>query len=513
MRHMPTYRTRVVIPFLCAFGTVFACSGAEPAGSGPGAEDPAAKSDSAGDVPDATSAEGGGSPDVAAPDAFSDSTSLDATSLGDAQVGGDATLDADGAGATDGAAVDAAKDSALADAGDAWPQCADAGQKVCSKQCVPLDDPSTGCGANTCTACAIPNATAACSGGACRRDACIDKFLECNGVDSDGCEVDSLSDLAHCGGCDQLCRTFCKEGSCAPESPTAHLPDSQNALCTNGAAFVACPAAGQPYAGQDGNFTANKPTYAKIGGTVYDPVSGLMWEQAFAAGPFTRDEAKARCDELNKAPFAGYSDWRFPTPFEALTLVDSSRNLGLSPAVFSGQQQNTGIWTSGVEPGLALGYMLGLNWNVMILRSITQSSPASSLCVRGSLVNGGFTVAASGNVVVDSRTSLKWQRAMAPSTYTWAQALAYCSGLAIDGAGGYRLPSYKELWSIVDTTKASPAVDTALFPGTPTGSMWTSSPVTGNPNKAQVVETENGRANLFDQLQTASFPIRCVSGG
>ena len=43
--------------------------------------------------------------------------------------------------------------------------------------------------------------------------------------------------------------------------------------------------------------------------------------------------------------------------------------------------------------------------------------------------------------------------------------------------------------------------------------MWTSSPVTGNPNKAQVVETENGRANLFDQLQTASFPIRCVSGG
>lgn len=411
--------------------------------------------------------------------------------------------------------ADASADATIDAAADAGLLCEAGVAKVCSGSCVPVDDPATGCGGTSCAPCAFANAKATCRSASCIVGECMENFGNCNRDDQDGCEVDLATSLAHCGGCGSVCNTFCKGGECGPPSPTNHLPDSPATLCSNGVAFGACPGANDPTYGQDGNFTTNKPTYNKQKDTLYDPVSGLMWEHTFAPGPFTRDQAKARCESLSAASFAGYGDWRLPTAREALTLADNSRNLGLSPTTFTGQEQNTGIWTS-TDTTAALpnsAYMLGLNWNVMIARTTATASPASSLCVRGTAAAGAKSVSASGNLVTDPATSLVWQRQMAPGTYTWTQALAYCNALVVDGAGGFRLPSYKELWTTTDTSKSGPAVDTALFPGTPVGSMWTSSPVPTLPTKAFVLETDNARANTFDVLMTTALPIRCVKGG
>ncbi|MEM7604399.1 MAG: hypothetical protein AAF411_03510 [Myxococcota bacterium] len=82
-----------------------------------------------------------------------------------------------------------------------------------------LNDPSNcgGCG----TACTGGNATWACNGGDCMVVACEMPFADCNGMGSDGCEIDVRSDANHCGGCGQVCEGTCVEGACDPVTDLA----------------------------------------------------------------------------------------------------------------------------------------------------------------------------------------------------------------------------------------------------------------------------------------------------
>ena len=60
---------------------------------------------------------------------------------------------------------------------------------------------------------------------------------------------------------------------------------------------------------------------------------------------------------------------------------------------------------------------------------------------------------------------------------TWADAQSYCSSL-VSGGSGFRLPTLKELDSLVDPTVPSgPTLDKTTFPSTETNVYWTSSPV------------------------------------
>jgi hypothetical protein len=69
-------------------------------------------------------------------------------------------------------------------------------------------------------ACSLPNATAACTAGACAIATCASNFGDCNGAASDGCEVDTRTSVAHCGSCGRACSlpnatATCSAGSCA----------------------------------------------------------------------------------------------------------------------------------------------------------------------------------------------------------------------------------------------------------------------------------------------------------
>ena len=50
-----------------------------------------------------------------------------------------------------------------------------------------------------------------------------------------------------------------------------------------------------------------------------------------------------------------------------------------------------------------------------------------------------------GGVIKDNLTGLMWQQATAPGTYTWQQALEYCTNLSLGGYDDWRLPAVKEL--------------------------------------------------------------------
>lgn len=85
---------------------------------------------------------------------------------------------------------------------------------------------------------------------------------------------------------------------------------------------------------------------------------------------------------------------------------------------------------------------------------------------------GHFTV--STEIVVDNFTRLTWQRASS-AVMTSSEAAALCAALTLAGSTEWRLPSIKELQTIVDETRTSPAIDTTAFPDTPAEEFWSSS--------------------------------------
>ena len=79
-----------------------------------------------------------------------------------------------------------------------------------------------------------------------------------------------------------------------------------------------------------------------------------------------------------------------------------------------------------------------------------------------------------GGTVSDIATGLMWQKATAPGTYTWAQAISYCENLTLGGHSDWRLPTIEELDSIVDYGRVDPAIDTDYFPDTGASFYWSS---------------------------------------
>jgi hypothetical protein len=124
---------------------------------------------------------------------------------------------------------------------------------------------------------------------------------------------------------------------------------------------------------------------------------------------------------------------------------------------------------------------------------------------------GRFVVNAAAGTVRDGTTNLTWQRTVS-GTYTWAQATTYCQGLNLGGfSTGWRLPTKKELETLVDFRVVSPAIDVTAFPGTPAGIFWfwwTSTPYAGSSGVAWYVNFYDGFSYYVGTTNT--YRVRCV---
>lgn len=105
--------------------------------------------------------------------------------------------------------------------------------------------------------------------------------------------------------------------------------------------------------------------------------------------------------------------------------------------------------------------------------------------------------------VLDTLTKLVWQRQVSTPTMNLAAAKAYCLN------AGLRLPTAKELLSIVDFTVPSPGptIDHDAFPNTPAESFWTSS-LNSLPALPRVVSFENGSSG--SSVAGSLNGVRCV---
>jgi hypothetical protein len=100
--------------------------------------------------------------------------------------------------------------------------------------------------------------------------------------------------------------------------------------------------------------------------------------------------------------------------------------------------------------------------------------------VSGSEPPGRLVVNGDGSVT-DSVTKLIWQQATNPAN-TIAGAPGACAALSVGSlTSGWRLPTVKELVSIVDFESAtSPMIDTAAFPNTTPTNYFASTPVSAS---------------------------------
>jgi len=119
---------------------------------------------------------------------------------------------------------------------------------------------------------------------------------------------------------------------------------------------------------------------------------------------------------------------------------------------------------------------------------------------------GRYTVAA--DTVKDEVTGLIWQRAVPASWYTWAEAGVYCQNLSLGGMSDWRLPTKKELESIVDRRATDPAIDSAVFPNTPSEFFWSSTLYAGNSSYKWYVSFPAGRS--FVDIVQGAYRVRCV---
>jgi hypothetical protein len=125
--------------------------------------------------------------------------------------------------------------------------------------------------------------------------------------------------------------------------------------------------------------------------------------------------------------------------------------------------------------------------------------------------DGRYTISA--NTVYDTKTKLTWQRSVLSTStqYEWAGAKAYCKGLSLDG-GGWRLPTIKELETIIDFSQSfPPLIDSTAFPLTPAyySYFWSSTPSLGADASAWMVNFSYGSVSDAGVVGN-SFYVRCV---
>ena len=116
-------------------------------------------------------------------------------------------------------------------------------------------------------------------------------------------------------------------------------------------------------------------------------------------------------------------------------------------------------------------------------------------------------------------TGLIWQRCSVGQTWNGSTCSGPASTYTLDddntltstfaGHDDWRVPTVNELSSIISYDKGAPAINTTLFPNTPSDEFWSSSPYVGSADRAWYVSFSFG--NVYGNgSRGLAFPVRLV---
>jgi len=332
----------------------------------------------------------------------------------------------------------------------------------------------------------------------------------------------------------------------------AAIPDTGQSKCydVNGKE-ISCPTnIYQPLYGQDATRPKNPLNYIKLlrkgiplpnrvksWSITKDNVTGLYWETKMDQDGFTDYKNPHDADNiyiwndsnppingvcmgtsangcstedfltsLNYYQFAGFNDWRLPTTEEMVSIIDYSVQFP-NPAVaaeFFPNTQSNKYWTS-TKFTQYTSFAWYADFCLAHFDYDYRSSRMYARAVRGN-TNTSNTYTDNGDgTVKDNKTGLIWQKKPSASKLTWEQALSYC----INNLGkDWRLPTIKELQSVVDYSSFSPSINNHFFSDAYPGEFWTSTTNSNATHTAWSVNFQFGNSNI--DIKTNKLNIRPV---
>jgi hypothetical protein len=248
---------------------------------------------------------------------------------------------------------------------------------------------------------------------------------------------------------------------------------------------------------------ANSYDTASVAGVTIDRVTRLWWEREPPGTTSSWADADARCAGL---VLGGEGDWRLPSMLELFSLLDESAVD--APVIDRAAFPHTlaaDFW-SATRPSevQALVVAFDIDW---AYRHADLDVARASRCVRGA-ARGPFTPAqryvidAASDTVTDTRTGLVWQRTVG-DPLVYAAAEAHCAALG----AGFRIPTFKELFTLVDRSRIRPSID-PVFPDTPSTPFWTAVSRFGSKLELNAVVFDDGEPDAL--ARTSVGHVRCV---
>lgn len=276
-------------------------------------------------------------------------------------------------------------------------------------------------------------------------------------------------------------------GACVSTTTPFRVPDTATQYCVEGASPGApCPAQGDPYYGQDGNYRLRLPDY-EVGadGLVVDNVTGLEWHPQ-RAPVASLAEGETHCASL--AP-ASAEPWRMPTLFELITLVDYGKpQFNYDESVFGAGIDET--WLSNVTDG---GALMGFSTPG---GAVAPRTAGVAFCVRGETPPRTWTMMGA-SIAVDEGLGLMWTR-FGQGLVSWEGALTSCESLSLGGFDDWRLPNVKVLSSLLvrDPVDGTARIDDTVF-SLGGRQLWSSTPdgensQTNGVTEIRLVDTMSG---------------------
>lgn len=249
-----------------------------------------------------------------------------------------------------------------------------------------------------------------------------------------------------------------------------------------------------PISNVAGSGLPNEVSYTVAEELVSDRVSGLVWQRASSPSEMGWDEAREHCAGLT---LGGRDDFRLPGRIELVTVLDFTEVPVVASAFDAVADYHWSASRASFVQGSAYSVYFGAGET-----AIARADPgrARALCVAGAI----GTVAeprfvSSSETVTDRGTGLEWEASTgAPADFT--SAGERCAEL------GFRLPSIRELQSIVDERRHDPAIDTQVFTDARSEFVWSSSLGQGWP---WLVDFTDGTTRA-DIDPSEAHPSRCV---